>query len=79
MNAGDLTPNMIGKQRIRIRYEEADIEGLLTGLDVDTDLTRTLGHNGEIGRIFYYVTLGISVGNIDMREVRLDHPVQLIQ
>lgn len=79
MTAGDLTPNMIGRTRIRTRFEDADIEGLITsmGVHVEKDCIAAFG-NPDL-RTIYNVTLDVTVGRIQMTSLPLDHPVQIIQ
>lgn len=79
MTAGDLTPNMIGRTRIRTRFEEADIEGLITDIGVRVGTDWIAAFDNPDLRTTYNVTLDVTVGRIRMQGLPLDHPVQIIQ
>lgn len=78
MTAGDLTPNMIGKTRIRTRFEEAEIEGFITAIEIETESTHLSAHGGGRLRSTCRVTLDVTVGRIQMTSVPLDHPIQIL-
>lgn len=77
--AGDLSPNMVGKRRIKLEYEGALLEGLLTELKVDTQRHPFRTRGNEVVRESYAVTLSFSVGGINLQDVKLDHPVEVAQ
>lgn len=79
MTAGDLSPNMVGKRRIKLEYEGAKLEGLLTELEVDTERNPFRTTSNEILREDYSVTLSFSVGGINLQNVKLDHPIEEAQ
>lgn len=78
MTAGDLTPNMIGTTRIRTRFEEADIEGLITSIEIETRPDHIDNWGGSRLSTLYRVTLDVTVGRIQMTGLPLDHPVQIL-
>ena len=78
MTAGDLTPNMIGHQKVSLIYDEARIEGLLTDILVHTQPERYTSRQDPDLRTSYVVTLSIQVGQILIKEIPLDHEVRMI-
>lgn len=75
--AGDLSPNMVGKRRIRLEYEGTQLEGLLTELRVDTTRSPFRTRSQEVIRESYDVSLSFSVGGISLTEVKLSHPIEV--
>lgn len=77
---GGLTLDAIGTARVRTEYEGATIEGVVMGLDLDIEINRvrtlqdrTIRHVGHID-----VTVGLRLGNIDLRGLRRSHPCEVI-
>ena len=77
MTAGDLTPNMIGKTKVSLVYEEARIEGLLTDITVHTVPVEYSSKQHINLRTRYEVTLSIQVGLIQVKWISLDHEVRI--
>lgn len=76
---GDLTPNMVGNVRVRTVYEEANIEGLLCGLDVETgEPERVRRQSGEVLRTTYMVSVEPTIGRIRLTDIPLDHPCEVL-
>lgn len=78
MTAGDLTPNMIGKTKVSLVYEEARIEGLLTDITVHTDPVTIDSKQQSNLLTRYEVTLSIQVGQIQVKWIPLDHEVRIV-
>lgn len=79
MQAGDLTPNMIGNTHIRTRFQEATIEGRLNEITLDCEPARVYSRQSALPiKDGVDVTMGITVGQISMKEVPLKHEVLII-
>lgn len=78
MTAGDLSPNMIGKTKVSLIYDEARIEGLLTDLTVYTEPVRYDSKQMTGLRTTYSVELSIQVGQIEVKKIPLNHEVRIV-
>lgn len=74
---GDLTLNDIGRTRIRTRYEDATIDGVITSLDLDID-TVTFHGGGKAVRDRIDVNVTLRLGRIELLQLNRDHPCEVI-
>lgn len=77
---GDLTLNDIGATRVRTRYEDATIEGLVTHLDLD--ITTGNAVRELSGRVLrgpdYEVDVHLQLGRIELKGLDRNHPCEVI-
>lgn len=78
MTAGDLTPSMIGRARIRTKFQEAEIEGRLNSITLECEPVRMNSKQGITVMDKVEVHMAITVGQIEMHEVPLNHEVRIV-
>lgn len=80
MTVGDLTPNMIGKARIRVTTRETVVEGLLSRLDIETRHRDAPCMNGtRVVKEFWEVRVTVTIGSVTLNDLPCETPCEVIE
>lgn len=80
MSIGDLTPNMIGKARIRVTTRETVVEGLLSGLDIAADRSNAQTMRGAaVVKEFWDVRVTVTIGSVTLNDLPRETPCEVIE
>lgn len=76
---GDLTPNMIGRTRIRVTTSEIVVEGLLIGLDITTDHRNVQAMSGtQLLRKVCDVRVTVTIGSVTLNDLPREATCEVI-
>lgn len=74
---GELTPRMIGTQHVRINRLGTQIIGVPTSMCVTTERASRVGFRAPDNT--YTTWVALTVGKTGIGDMRLDHPVSLLE
>lgn len=75
---GDLTPNMIGRDRIIIQHDGSTVSGLLAGLDIDTTSVYDNALTGYATRYVRVAGVTVTLGSVIIGPLDCSHTVEVI-
>lgn len=78
MKIGNLTLDAIGTTRVRTEYESATIEGLVRNIQLEVAPERIRAFAGDTVRESFDVFVTLTLGNIELKELRRSHPCEVI-
>lgn len=75
---GELTANDIGSTEVIVRHEGSTVTGLLTALQIETELIRDDVLCGKTRSMILSVDISVTIGSIKLGPLKRDHACEVL-